>query len=222
MTGFDDARRKMVESQLKTEDVTDRDVIAAMGSVPRERFVPGHLRDLAYIDADLEIADAGEGGARHLMEPAPFARLLQLAAFDGSECVLDVGAGTGYSAAVLARLADTVVGVESDEALADQATEALAELEVDNAAVVAQPLAGGCPGEGPYDVILLGGSVDEVPQALFDQLREGGRLVAVVGRGRAGRATLFVKGGGKVSARAVFDADVPPLPGFQRTPTFTF
>lgn len=223
MTGFDDARRRMVESQLQTEDVTDRAVIAAMGAVPRERFVPGHLRELAYIDRDLAIRDAdGDIPARYLMEAAPLARLLQLADLTGGEFVLDVGTGTGYSAAVLARLAGSVVALEPDQDLADQAAETLSELEADNTLVEVSALEDGYAEEAPYDVIFVGGSVDFVPQILLDQLRDGGRLVAVVGRGRAGRATLFVRSGDVVGSRVVFDADVPPLPGFRKAPAFTF
>jgi len=223
MTGFDDARRKMVESQLKTEDVTDRAVIAAMGDVPRERFVPAHLRDLAYIDRDLRVRDAeGDAPARYLMEAAPMARLFQLAEFRGDEFVLDVGTGTGYSAAVLARLAGSVVALEPDEALAEQAAETLADLEADNTVVEVSALTDGYADEAPYDVIFVGGAVDEVPQALLDQLRDDGRLVTVVGHGRAGRATVFVRSGDVVGSRVAFDADVPPLPGFRKEPAFTF
>ncbi len=221
MTDFEDARRKMVESQLRTENVTDRGLLAAMGAVPREVFVPARLRSLAYIDRDLTLKEAGETGPeRLLMEPAPFARLAQLATLSDDDFVLDIGCASGYSAAVLARLSDSVVALESDGELAAQASDILTDLEVDNAAVVVGELEAGYPAEGPYDAIVLGGSVEFVPDSLVDQLKDGGRLVAVIGRGRSGQATILTKSGGQMSSRTAFDADVPALPGFLRPVTF--
>lgn len=218
---YADARRRMVDSQLRPSSITDFAVLAAMLAVPRERFVPASRRPLAYIDDDIEIAETGEG-RRFLMEPMPFARLAQLAAISEGDLVLDIGAATGYGAAVMARLADAVVALESDAGLAAEASATLVDLGIDNVAVVQGALAAGYPGQGPYDVILIEGSVAAVPEALFAQLREGGRLVAVVREGPIGKARLWRRVGAGVSAATAFDANVEPLPGFEAAPSFVF
>jgi protein-L-isoaspartate(D-aspartate) O-methyltransferase len=203
--------------------VTDRDVLAAMAEVPRERFVPAEAQTFAYIDEDVMIRPAANGAAvRYLMEPVPFARLLQLAKPERSDIVLDVGCGSGYSAAVLARLADTVVAVESDATLAQRASETLMQLGIANVAVVNAPLNPGYPSRGPYDVILLDGAVEHVPAALLDQLKKGGRLVGVVGSGWKATAMLYVRSDGNVTGRPAFNAAIRPLPGFRRPPAFVF
>ncbi|WP_295806983.1 protein-L-isoaspartate O-methyltransferase [uncultured Nitratireductor sp.] len=220
---FSQQRANMVEGQLRTSDVTNVSLLDAMGDIPREAFVPGRKKSLAYLDEDLEIASPSDGiGARYLMEPAAFGKLIQLADVQSSDVVLDVGAGTGYSAAVLSRLASFVVALESDEELAATATEALSDLGCVNVAVVSSALQGGYADDAPYDVIFIGGAVDDVPQNLLDQLRDGGRLVAVVGVGNAAQAHLFVKDDGVVSSRRAFNLAVKPLPGFQKEPTFVF
>lgn len=223
MEDFVAARTKMVDSQLRTENVTDHGILAAMGEIPRERFVPPGQRALAYLDTDIPIKDAGDGEpVRYLMEAAPFARLVQVAAIAGTDRVLVIGCGTGYSVTVLARLADFVVGLESDPALAARASSNLADLGIGNATVVVGPLGGGHPSAGPYDVILLDGAVEQIPAPLFGQLKGGGRLVAVVGYGRAATATVYAKSDGQIGRRAAFDAHVPPLPGFRKPEVFVF
>ena len=225
MTGIDfsQARVKMVDGQVRTTDVTDLNLITAMLDVPREEFVPAERRALAYIDEDMLIAPA-QGGhpARFLMEASPLAKLLQLAEITASDIVLDVGCGTGYSAALLSRLASSVIALESDSFLVAQANEKLAALGCDNVAVVQGELNRGYASEAPYEVIFLGGSVESVPQALFDQLKEGGRLVAVEGHGNAAVAKLYLKSGGQVTARRAFNAAIKPLPGFESASAFQF
>ena len=216
-----DRRIKMVDGQLRTTDVNEPALVEAMLSVPREEFVPRALRALAYIDEDIRVNAAG-GEPRFLMEPSPFARLVKLAAPRRGDVVLDVGCATGYSAAVLSQLASSVVALEADPVLVETATETLSRLGYDNVAVVAGALNEGCPQEAPYDVILLGGSVDFVPDALLDQLREGGRLVAVVGHGNSGFARLFVRSPSGVSSTRAFNAAIRPLPGFARAAEFSF
>lgn len=216
---FTDIRRNMVESQIRTNRVTDPRIIDALADVPRERFVPKRLRGVAYVDEDIEIAPG-----RFMMEPMVLARLIQSADIGADDVCLDVGSVTGYSATVLGRLAGTVVALECDSEIACEAEENFQELGADNILVAEGLLESGYPRQGPYDVILLNGSVESVPDALLDQLAENGRLVAVVCRpGEYGRATLFVNVRGQVSHRQVFDAAVPPLAGkFSEPAGFSF
>ena len=223
MEDFTVARTKMVDNQLRTQNVTDYEVLAAMGEVPREQFVPRASRALAYIDRDIMVKAAGpDGPARYLMEPAPLARLVQLAEVEAGDVALVVGCGTGYSAAILARLAGSVVALESDAELAARASETLAEQGIDNVSVVTGTLQDGYPAEAPYDVIFVDGAVEEVPTVLLDQLKDAGRLVAVVGYGRSASATQFRRSGEDIGSRVAFDADVQPLPGFRKTKAFVF
>ena len=216
-TDFQEQRIKMVDGQVRTTDVTDTAILDAMLAVPREIFVPENWKPLAYIDEDIEIAPA-----RYLMEPSPFARLLQLAGLRGGDNVLDVGCGTGYSCAVLSKIVASVTGLESDPSLAAAARDNLAKLGCANVEIAEGSLAGGHAGSAPFDVILVNGAVDEVPSALLDQLADGGRLVTVVGQGNAGRATFYLKENGIVSSRRGFNTAVMPLAEFRRQPAFEF
>lgn len=219
MIDFATLRRNMVNGQIRTNDVTELALIGALSEVPRERFVPSSRRALAYVDDDLPL---GERGQRYLIQPMVMARMIQAAGVGPTDLVLDVGCATGYSAAVVARLAESVVGLEEDPALAAEATRVLEDLAIGNVAVVTGPLAAGWRAEAPYDVILMQGAVEEVPEALTAQLKDGGRLIAVVGTGRSGRATLFRNVNGDISSREIFDAAVPLLPGFSRVRGFQF
>ena len=214
---FSVARRHMVESQILPNKVTDGPVVAAMGSIPRERFVPKAYRGVAYIDDDLPI-----GHGRYLLEPVVLARLIETAEITKDDLVLDVGCATGYSTAVLARLANTVVGLETDPELAAKATDLLASQGVDNAAIIEGPLETGLPEQGPFDVIVLQGAVELVPQALLDQLTPDGRLMAVVLESGVGKACRYLRVGDSVGRRILFDAGVPQLPGFRREKEFQF
>ncbi len=223
MLDFDRARATMVDRQIRTADVTDRRVLAAFGDVPRELFVPARLRALAYSDADLSLgAGSSRAAPRRMIDPATLGRLIQLAEIAEGDIVLDVGCATGYASAVVSRLANSVVALEPDPDLAAAATTTLIDLDIGNVAVVVGALETGYPDEAPYDVIILGGSIEDVPEALTDQMKDGGRLVAVVGRGPAGMATLFRRSGGDVSRRPTFSAPAPPLPGFVRARAFAF
>jgi protein-L-isoaspartate(D-aspartate) O-methyltransferase len=217
MTDYAAARRHMVDGQILPNKVTDRQLIAILSQMPREEFVPKARQGVAYVDEDLEIAPG-----RYLMEPMVFARLVQAAQVQKSDAVLTVGAGGGYEAAVMARLASVVVALESDEELAAGIAGKLQALQIDNVVTVTGELAAGAQKQGPYDVIFLTGSVDEVPQALLSQLAEGGRLVGVVNRRNIGQATLITRRGGVVGDRVLFDAGTPLLPGFRKKPAFQF
>jgi len=208
----------MVDNQVRPSDVTDFAVIGALLEVPRERFVPARAQPLAYIDEDIALDDKG----RALMKPAVFAKLVQLAAIEPHHVVLLVGATTGYGAAIIARLSSSVVALEDDAGLAARASANLEALGVDNVAIVSGPLAAGYPKEAPYDVILVDGAIETVPSALTDQLRDQGRLVAIVGTGRAAEAMVYQKSGKEVAGRSAFNAAARPLPGFAAPKAFVF
>ena len=218
MTLFDAARTHMIESQLRPNKVTDVRLLAAFAKIRRELFVPQHMRQMAYIDEDLPL-----GRNRYLMEPRVAARLLQAAELERTDTVLIVGAGTGYEAAIAALLARSIVAVEHDPEFARHAREALVDHSLASVSVVEGPLAQGYRPSAPYDVILFGGAVSEIPSEIAAQLAEEGRLVAVVRPGTAiGRATLTTRTGGVLAQRAIFDAATPLLPGFEPKPGFVF
>jgi protein-L-isoaspartate(D-aspartate) O-methyltransferase len=217
MMDFEAARRKMVDSQVRTTDVTSHSVLQAFYSVPREEFVPAKSKVLAYLDADIEVTPG-----RYLMEASPLAKLLQLGTISKNDVVLEIGTGSGYASAILSQIAGSVVSLESDEALASQAAETLARLGYDNVAVVTGDLEKGYAAEAPYDLIFVNGAVEEVPAVLLEQLRDGGRLLAVVGYGHAAQAKLFVRDHGVVSEGGHFNASVKPLPGFRKAKEFVF
>jgi protein-L-isoaspartate(D-aspartate) O-methyltransferase len=219
---YQSARFNMVESQIRPNKVSDPAIIEAMLAVPRERFVPEALRGIAYVDEDIPL-----GGGRHLMEPMVLGRLLQVAAIERGDTVLEIGCGSGYASAVMARLARSVVAVEEDAALVRRAKTVIAELAIANVAVVEGVLAEGRPAGAPYDVILFGGAVASIPPAIADQLAEGGRLVAVVQDGpgngtRMGKAVLMTRLDGVFAQRVMFDAGTPLLPGFAAQTGFVF
>lgn len=215
---FDEMRQTMIDCQLRPTGVSDQRVVEAFAAVPRERFVPADRAMLAYLDEDLAIAPG-----RYLMEPMAFGQLLMGAGFRAEERVLIIGAATGYAAAVIARLVGEVVAVEQDPALAATARANLVEAGADNATVVEAPLEGGAPEGAPYDVLFFDGAVAQVPAALLAQLKDGGRVVAVivdddgVQRGSAG-----VMAGGSFGHAEFTDISVKRLPGFERPKAFTF
>jgi len=218
LTDYTAARINMVEGQLRPNKVHDPRLVAAFINVPREQFVPKAQRGIAYVDEDIPV-----GNGRYLMEPMVLARLLQEARIGAQDMVLDIGCGTGYSAALIGRLAATVVAVESDAELAAQAAQNLMAVGVDNVVLMQGPLTAGWAAQQPYDVIVLDGAVTEVPAVLLDQLAEGGRLVAVLAPpGHVGHARLYQKIGGVVSGRVLFEAAVRLLPGFEPAPQFEF
>jgi protein-L-isoaspartate(D-aspartate) O-methyltransferase len=212
------ARQHMIDSQIRTNKVTDQSVIEALASVPREAFVAEAQKKLAYIDRPVAI-----GAGRRMTEPMVLARLLQVAHLKPSDTALVVGAGTGYSAAILARLVRKVVALESAPELAERAKTILAGLGHGNVSVAAGDLGAGRAADGPYDFILVDGAAEVVPEALTAQLADRGRLAVVIkDQGVVGRGTLFTRADGVVSQRAIFDADTEVLPGFTRPQRFVF
>jgi len=207
----------MVDGQVRPSDVTEYPIIEAMLTVPREVFVPDTQRDLAYMSEDIDL-----GGGRVVLAPRVLAKMLETLDIRADHLVLDIGASYGYSAAVAARLAEAVVAVEEDANMAAEAQTLLSEQEADNVAVVEAPLTEGAPQHGPYDIILFQGGVEQVPDAILDQLKDGGRIIAIFMEGALGRARLGIKSGGRVTWRYAFDATAPLLPGFNVAREFEF
>jgi protein-L-isoaspartate(D-aspartate) O-methyltransferase len=217
MTNFSAERRHMVDGQVRPNDVTDLRVISAMLEVPRELFVPPAAIALAYLDQDLAV---GEGTSRRLLKPMVLAKLINAADISASDRVLTVGCAGGYAAAVLARIAGQVVALEQDASLAKMAKVALSSLP--NVSVVTGPLVDGWRQGAPYDVILLEGATEIEPQAFRSQLKDGGRLLCVLGTPPGAKAMLYRRSGEEMGGRAIFDAAAALLPGFAKRPVFAF
>ncbi|GAB6843936.1 protein-L-isoaspartate(D-aspartate) O-methyltransferase [Methylorubrum rhodinum] len=216
MLDYAQARRLMVDCQLRTFDVNDNAVLDAFDAVPRERFVPAGREPFAYIDQALTLPTENDG-PRVMAAPMLLARMVQALKVRPGTRVLDVAAGYGYGAAILNRLGAQVVALESDAALADGARERLGgTVEVAQGGLT-ETVAG-----GPFDAILIEGRVETRPQALLDQLRDDGRLVCVLGPDRGAKATLFVRAGDAFGARPLFDANLPALKAFATVPGFAF
>jgi protein-L-isoaspartate(D-aspartate) O-methyltransferase len=216
MTDFATARRHMVDGQVRTADVADLRIISAMMDIPRQQFVPPASAGLAYLDLDLPVGD----GARRLLKPMVFAKLIHAADIASRDRVLDVGCATGYGAAVLARLAGHVTALEQDAGLAQAARTALATQP--NVSLVTGPLTAGWPQGGLYDVIVLEGATEVGPEAFLSQLKEGGRLVCVLGSAPGAKAMLYCRSGQEMGGRPIFDAAAALLPGFAEAPVFAF
>jgi protein-L-isoaspartate(D-aspartate) O-methyltransferase len=207
----------MVDCQVRPADVTDRQLLGAMLEIPRERFVPTTLASIAYLDRDLPVDPK-----RAMLKPMVLARLIQFADVKISDRVLDVACGTGYSSAVLVRLAGTVTALEDDAERSRRCHDTLNEVGASNVAAVCGPLDAGWSAGAPYDVILVNGACEVEPQDLLGQLNDGGRLLTVMGAGPDRRATLFRKDRGEIGSRTLFDATAPSLPAFLRAPAFVF
>jgi len=217
MTDFAARRTMMVDTQVRPSDVTKFPIIDAMLSIPREDFVPAAAREAAYMGENIPL-----GPNRTVLEPRTLAKMLDALDIGGDALVLDVGAGLGYASAIMARMAAAVVALEEDDALAGEAQDALMAAGADNVIVHLGPLADGAAEHGPYDVIILQGAAEQVPDALTDQLKDGGRIACLFADGALGEVRLGVKSHGRVSWRAEFNAGAPVLPGFAATQAFTF
>ena len=217
MIDFAAAREAMVDCQVRPSDVTRYPIIEAMLSVPREEFLPEALRPVAYLGEHIPLARG-----RVLLDPRVFAKMLDAINVTDTDLVLDIGGGYGYSTAVLARMAEAVVCLEENADFAAKAEALLSAHSVDNAVVETGPLAAGVPSQGPYDAIIIEGGVEDLPEAITDQLKTGGRIVAIFLEGRGGQARLGIKMAHGISWRRVFDASAPKLSGFDIAKTFVF
>lgn len=216
MVDYELARKLMVDNQLRTHHVTERRILAVMGQVPRELFVSEARKSIAYID---DTQPLGATGVRFMAPPSLLAKLVQLAEVQAGDEVLDIGAGTGYSVAVLAGLGAKVLGLEEDAALVAQANANLGGLGIANGRVAAGSIA---DASGFFDVIVLQGAVEKVPPTLFARLKDGGRLVAMIRQGAVAVANVYVKAGTAVTARAEFNASLPPLISTRPAEQFVF
>jgi protein-L-isoaspartate(D-aspartate) O-methyltransferase len=220
MVDFTQARRMMVDCQLRTFDVNDIPLLDAMDDVPRERFVLPGREELAYIDQDVLVGEGAE--QRFMLSPMVLARMIQSLDVEAGDKVLDVACGRGYSSAVLVRLGASVTALESDPALADTARHCLSEAGIEGVSVETGPVELGWAERTPYDAVLVNGALELRPDHLLQQLSEGGRLVCIKGRGRAARATIYVRSGQTFGERTLFDAAAPLLSAFRLEPGFTF
>lgn len=216
MTDFAERRTMMVDTQIRPSDVTKFPIIEAMLSVPREAFVPANRQEAAYLGDNIDL-----GRSRVILEPRTFAKMLDALDIQPDELVLDIGAGTGYSAAVMARLAEAVIALEEDESLAGEAQTTLTEIGADNVVLHEGALAEGAADLGPYDVIVLEGAVEHLPDTLADQLKDGGRMAVLFVEGRLGTVRIGYKIDGQMNWRFSFNAGAPVLPGFQRHSAFS-
>jgi protein-L-isoaspartate(D-aspartate) O-methyltransferase len=217
MPDYTAQRINMVESQVRANDVTDIRIHEAMRDIPRERFVPAAKRGIAYADGAVEVV-----ANRYLLEPRTLSKLLQLAQINSTDSVLDVGCVTGYSTAVIARLAGKVIGLEQDADLVRVASDMVPAVGAANITIVQGSLAEGHRAGAPYNAIVVNGAIEAAPETLLDQLAEGGRLVAVVQSGEQSRAHLFLRQNGRIGSRIAFDAWAPLLAGFRQKVGFVF
>ncbi len=215
---YDQTRKNMVDNQLLTNSVIDHDLLASMGNVPREYFAPKNYQSVAYSDMDIELDQKG----RYLMAPVSIGRLVQTSQINPSDVVLVVGSGIGYSLAIIANLASAVVGVEQNGELVEQATQILVDLDVGNGAVIQGDASKGLPSEAPYDVIIIEGSIDNVPPSLFKQLRDGGRLIAAINQGAIDIVTIYKKTGEDIGSTQMFDIKLPALYLTEKVAEFIF
>jgi protein-L-isoaspartate(D-aspartate) O-methyltransferase len=223
MFDFADARRMMVDGQLRTNEVTDSRLLEAFGTLPREQFVPPELAQLAYLDRDLALSDGTpERPARCMLKPMTLARMIHALDLDPQDRVLDVACGMGYSAAVLARIAGHVVALEDDPELAAQAGRALRQSGVQNVTIRTDRLAAGAAEDAPFNAILINGAVEIMPEAYARQLADGGRLVCLERNGAAGKAVLYRSMKRELRGRAMFDAWGPALRDFAKPAEFVF
>ncbi|MGA0593510.1 protein-L-isoaspartate O-methyltransferase family protein [Enterovirga sp. CN4-39] len=218
MLDFARARRNMVDNQLRTFDITDRAVLAAMGQIPREQFLPEDQAAFAYLDQNVRVSAEG-GEVRWMLQPMVVGRLLQELEIEPGIAALDVATGRGYVAQVMSTLGANVVALESDQALADAARASLNTTAIE---VVTGPLDEGCPGKGPFDVIMINGAVERRPDGLLAQLKDGGRLVCLERHGAACHAVIYVRAAQGFGRRRLFDAAAPVLPAFRAEPAFQF
>jgi len=217
MFDFSAAREQMVECQIRTADVTDYSVLSAFRNIPRELFVPKSASALAYSDTNINL-----DSNRVMLAPRTLAKMIQAAEVEPTDIVLDIACGRGYSSAILARLAETVVALEEDAETVDKATAALSDSGADNAVVVQGDIKVGASEHGPFDVIFVNGAVETVPQNWFSQLAENGRLVLIEEMDGVGRAVIYSKNGAGIGHRVIFDASAPILNGMEREKAFAF
>ncbi len=217
MTDFTAARIRMVNGQVRVNDVTDRGLIDAMADLERERFAPKGRQTQAYADMHVPIAER-----RWLLRPRDFAKLVQALQITSDDVVLDVACGRGYSTAVFSHLAEMAIGLEDDHGLVERASAILADIGAENTAIVHGELVAGARSHGPYTVVFVNGAVEEAPDAWFEQLADGGRLGVFIREGDKGVATIFTRAGDAIGSRVIFDANVPLLPGFAAPSAFVF
>ena len=215
MPDFATLRRVMVDTQVRPSDVTKFPIIQAMLTVPRERFLPNDKAEVAYASESVTLAEG-----RTVLAPRTFAKMLDALDVTPDMLVLDIGCGYGYSAAVLAHVAEAVVAVEDLEDIVDEVPGLLSETGADNVVLHTGPVSEGAAEHGPYDAIIVEGGVETLPDTLDDQLKEGGRIVCLFVEGRLGTVRVGYKIDGHLNWRYAFNASAPVLPGFEEKRAF--
>lgn len=216
MPDYPARRTMMVDTQIRPSDVTKFPIIEAFLRIPREVYVPSHLTEAAYAGENLMLSEG-----RVMLEPRTLSKMLDALNILPNELVLDVGAGLGYSTAVIAQLAEAVVGVEDNDAQATDAQANLGSQAIDNAVIHQGPLTEGDAQHGPYDVIIIQGGVEFLPDALSAQLKDGGRVVCLFMSGALGVVRLGMQRHGSIAWRDIFNAAAPVIPGFAKAQEFT-
>lgn len=217
MTDYTAARTAMVDCQIRPSDVTKYPIIEAMLAIPREAYVPTAKRSVAYVGENLSL-----GNDRVMLEPRVLGKILDALSIQPDELVLDLGCGLGYSTAVCAHLGQMVIAVEENDAMADEAARILSEQGVDNAVVQLAKLAEGAPQHGPYDAVVVQGGVEQLPQAIIDQIKIGGRIGLIEMDGALGRCRVGYKTAAGINWKTAFNATAPVLPGFHKAASFAF
>ncbi len=217
MTDYTERRTMMVDTQIRPSDVTKFPIIDAMLSVPREAFVPRNLREAAYMGENIDL-----GAGRVILEPRTLAKMLDALEFHGDELVLDIGSALGYSAAIMARMSEAVVATEENAEMVAEAQGLLTEHGADNVILHEGSLAAGAAEHGPYDVITVQGAIEDLPAALSDQLKDGGRIACLFMEGALGAVRIGYKIDGRINWRFSFNAGAPVIPGFEKHAAFAF
>ena len=217
MIDYQVARTAMVDGQVRPSDVTHYPIIEAMLRVPREVYVPAEKRSVAYVGEHINLENSGV-----ILAPRTLAKMLEALDIQGNDLVLDIGVGLGYSAAVIARLSEAVIAVEANAGLAGDAETTLNEQSADNAVMHVGALIDGAPEHGPYDVIIIEGGVQVLPESLLEQLKIGGRIAAIFVDGPSGQCRVGVRTEAGISWDSAFDATAPILAGFAQEKVFSF
>ena len=212
-----DLNKNMVEGQIKPLGNISKQVMEAFLSFPRDQFVPLELKNFAYLEKNIELSND-----RFLLKPSLIAKIISLAGFNSSDTVLIIGSSTGYSSAILSNIAETVISIEEDDQLVNFSETILLEKKIDNVVFLKKELNEGCPEHGPFNKILIEGAVEEIPNYLFEQLDESGKMIAIIINGDLSEVREYNKVGENIGSKFLFNCEAPKLKAFNKTDSFNF